>query len=77
MKDFLITLCLGWLGIHRFMQKKYVTGAIWLCTLGLCGFGWAVDTLIAFIRLIKGTKPQEIPKTNKSSWGGYRLPACR
>ena len=63
MKDFLITLCLGWLGIHRFMQKKYVTGAIWLCTLGLCGFGWAVDTLIAFIRLIKGTQPQEIAKT--------------
>ncbi len=22
MKDFAITLCLGWLGVHRFMQKN-------------------------------------------------------
>lgn len=70
MKDFLITLCLGWLGVHRFMQKKYLTGAIWLCTLGLCGIGWAIDTIIAFMKMLN-QKQTKTENTNKSSGGGY------
>lgn len=70
MKDFLITLCLGWLGVHRFMQKKYLTGAIWLCTLGLCGIGWAIDTIIAFMKMLN-QKQTKTENTNRSSGGGY------
>lgn len=70
MKDFLITLCLGWLGVHRFMQKKYLTGAIWLCTLGLCGIGWAIDTIIAFMKMLN-QKQTKTENTNKGSGGGY------
>lgn len=50
MKDFAITLCLGWLGVHRFMQKKYGTGILWLCTFGLFGIGWIVDIIAAFTK---------------------------
>lgn len=51
MKDFAITLCLGWLGVHRFMQKKYGTGILWLCTFGLFGIGWIADIVVAFTKL--------------------------
>lgn len=77
MKDFLITLCLGWLGVHRFMQKKYVTGVIWLFTLGLCGIGWAADTIIAFAKLVNGKKSQTMQQTtqnpnNEQKFGGVQ-----
>lgn len=51
MKDFVITLFLGWLGVHRFMQKKYGTGILWLCTGGLFCFGWIVDSITAFVKM--------------------------
>lgn len=66
MKDFLITLCLGWTGIHRFKKKKYLTGAIWLCTLGLCGVGWTIDTVIAFMKMLNGNQTKT-ENTNKNS----------
>ncbi len=53
MANFLVTLFLGFLGVHRFMQKKYVTGFIWFFTIGLCGVGWFVDVCIAFSNMVK------------------------
>lgn len=64
MRDFLITFFLGWLGIHRFMQKKYITGIIYFFTLGLCGFGWLYDAIAALTRMIKGT-PQNSVAANE------------
>ena len=58
MVNFLVTFFLGFLGIHRFMQKKYVTGFIWLFTCGLFGVGWFVDMCIAFSRMVKGRKDE-------------------
>lgn len=70
MKDFLITLFLGWLGIHRFMKKKYITGAIWLCSFGLFGMGWFVDTVVAFVKMLKGEQPiSEMQQPNKPLTG--------
>lgn len=58
MVNFLVTFFLGFLGIHRFMQKKYVTGFIWLFTCGLFGVGWFVDICIAFSWMVKGRKDE-------------------
>lgn len=71
MTDFLLTLFLGMFGVHRFRQKKYVTGLIWLFTLGLFGFGWAIDTIIALVNLLQGKQPQ--PAKNGDFSGGYSL----
>lgn len=42
-----LVLCvlLGYFGIHRFYAKKYVSGLVYLLTLGLCGVGWIYDIL--------------------------------
>ena len=48
MERFLITLFLGWAGIHKFMDKKTGLGILYLCTFGLFGIGWIIDTIIAF-----------------------------
>ena len=65
MKDFIITLLFGWLGVHKFMQKKYVLGILYFFTLGLFGIGWLIDTIMAFIRMIKGEQQAlEIQQSN-------------
>ena len=65
MHDFIITLLLGWLGVHKFLQKKYALGVLYLCTLGLFGIGWLIDTIMAFMRMTNGK--QQTPEIQKSN----------
>lgn len=51
MSYFLITFFLGPFGVHKFVQKKYGLGFLYLFTFGLFGIGWLVDTIAAFINL--------------------------
>jgi TM2 domain-containing membrane protein YozV len=39
----LLLTFLGVLGAHRFYMGKWITGIIYLLTLGLCGFGYLFD----------------------------------
>lgn len=34
---------LGLFGVHRFYMGKWLTGLLYLCTLGLCGIGYLYD----------------------------------
>lgn len=43
--DFIITLLLGLFGVHKFIQKDYKMGLIYLLTGGLFGIGWIVDVI--------------------------------
>lgn len=57
MGKFLVTLLLGWLGVHKFMEKKTILGVIYLFSFGLFGIGWLVDIIIAATKLkSKSTK---------------------
>ena len=61
--DFLISLLLGWLGIHRFKNKQYLMGIFYLFTLGGFYIGWIIDTCklfyIAFILNNEGVERYE------------------
>lgn len=39
----LLCFFLGFLGAHRFYEGKFLTGMLYLCTLGLLGIGEVVD----------------------------------
>lgn len=45
---FYITVFFGWLGLHKFLQKKPVSGLVYLFTLGLFSFGWLFDSIAAY-----------------------------
>lgn len=40
---FLVTLFLGMFGVHRFVDRRYGTGLIWLLSGGVLSAGWAWD----------------------------------
>jgi restriction system protein len=42
---FFLCLFLGWIGAHKFYEGKTGMGILYLCTIGLFGVGWFVDTI--------------------------------
>lgn len=42
-KIFLCCFFGGWFGLHKFMQRKYAMGILYMCTLGLFFVGWLTD----------------------------------
>lgn len=52
---FVICFFFGFLGVHKFMEKKTGLGLLYLFTLGLFGFGWIIDSGKYLIAAIKET----------------------
>ena len=52
---FIICLFFGYLGIHKFVEKKIGMGILYLFTMGLFGFGWIIDCAKYLIVAIKCT----------------------
>lgn len=67
--DFILCLTLGWLGAHKFKNKKWGMGILYLCTRGLFYIGWIYDTIkllyLAFILDNEGLEQYEINQQNK------------
>lgn len=67
--DFILCLLLGWIGVHKFKNRKYFAGIIYVITLGLFGIGWAIDSIkliyIAFILDDKGLEQYKIKLEEK------------
>lgn len=64
MAKFLITLFLGWAGIHKFMEKKAGMGILYLFTFGLFGIGWLIDILVALTKISSNKVPEPIVSTS-------------
>lgn len=56
--DFVICLLFGWLGVHKFREKKIGIGILYLCTLGLFCIGWMVDVIRYLVAALKGERIQ-------------------
>ena len=55
-KNVLITLFGGMLGIHKFFDEKIIEGLIYLITLGLGFVGWTIDFISSFLSLMNVRK---------------------
>ena len=42
-----VTVLFGPFGVHKFMERNYKMGFLYLFTCGLCGIGWIVDSFKA------------------------------
>lgn len=49
----ILTIVLGWAGIHRFYRRQIGLGILYLLTVGICGIGWFVDICIAIYLFCK------------------------
>ena len=43
---FVLCLCFGIFGVHRFYEGKVGSGLLWFFTWGLFGIGWLIDLII-------------------------------
>ena len=60
-----ITILFGWLGIHKFIDKKPFQGLLYIITFGLFIFGWIID-IVSSIQFLKKTPIDKIEKTRKT-----------
>lgn len=60
MGEIIIVILFGWLGVHKFIQKKTGLGILYLLTFGLCGIGWIVDIIKAILKY-KNQNQKRIP----------------
>ena len=60
----LITIFLGGLGIHKFIDKKPLQGVLYIFTFGLFLFGWIIDIVMA-VQFYNKTRIDKIENTCK------------
>ena len=68
--DFILCELLGWIGAHRFRNKQYFIGIIYVITMGVFGIGWMIDAIkllyIAFILDDSGLERYENRRIEKN-----------
>ena len=53
MTALILCIFLGYLGVHRFYLGRWKTGLLWLCTMGLKGYGWVIDIFLIIFGKLK------------------------
>lgn len=60
MSKFFICLFGGWFGLHKFIEGKTWQGVLYLCTLGLCFFGWGADCIVYLVKWLNESKSEPV-----------------
>lgn len=50
--ELILSLFLGWLGVHKFYKGKIFLGLIYMTTFGLLGIGWLIDTVSLVVKML-------------------------
>lgn len=48
--SFFLCLFFGYLGFHKFYEKRILLGIVYLCTVGLFGIGVIIDLIILLFK---------------------------
>lgn len=51
--NYYLTLFGGMCGLHKFYQRKWLKGVVYLLTCGFCGVGWLLDVVEIFFGMTK------------------------
>ena len=54
-----LCITLGYFGVHKFYKKDTKMGIIYLCTLGLFGCGWIIDSIKAILDIVNMFKAEQ------------------
>lgn len=57
--DFGVCVLFGWLGVHKFRERRVGMGILYLLTFGLFFIGWAIDAVRYLLAALRG---EQIPK---------------
>ena len=70
----LITILGGWFGLHRYLDRKIVSGLIYTFTFGVFGIGWLIDVYHAFTisNLSKAYNYTDLPSPDQTLSVGDR-----
>lgn len=77
---FILCVFFGFLGVHKFMEKKIGMGILYLFTVGLFGFGWLYDCIKYLIIAVKssripteecGSRTETIPESPSAEIPGH------
>ena len=67
----IVIIFVGYLGIHKFIEKNTKMGWIYLFTCGLFGIGWFVDIVVAVKELIAVDSSDVVLKNNHNNLERY------
>ena len=59
LRDFLIVLFFGSMGLHKFLKGRILTGLLYLFTHGLFGIGYIIDVVKSLMRLAGGRRNKD------------------
>lgn len=78
MSDSIIELILcvffGFFGVHKFYRGKNGLGVLYLFTFGLFFFGWAIDSVLLLIKVIKLIQNKQPETQTSSAQRGHNTP---
>ena len=60
MVTLVLCILLGWLGIHRYFVGKTGTGILYMCSLGLFGFGVLFDLIMILTNAFSDSRNQKL-----------------
>ena len=68
-------ITLGWSGAHRFYTGRWITGLLYLLTLGLFGAGWAADLFLLRRMLLRAPHFNLDSGPHLAPWSRFARPA--
>ncbi|MGL4948157.1 MAG: TM2 domain-containing protein [Mycoplasma sp.] len=57
----------GWFGLHKWLDKKYIQGYIYLCTGGIYAIWWVYDIMVAYYYMSDGDRAKEKAEEKKTT----------